>query len=197
MGRIGAVILAAGLSSRMGAFKPLLPLGDGTLAERTAACVLASGADPAVMVTGYRAAELEAALRGAGLIFVRNERFRDTQMLDSLRIGLAALPPDAERALFTPVDVPLVRPETVRLLLETPGDFVRPVFDGRGGHPAVLDRRLFPLLRDYRGPGGLRGALAAGGIVPVNVPVTDPAVLLDCDTPEAYRRLLAYEKNNR
>ena len=192
MGQLAAVVLAAGVSSRMGRFKPMLPVDGRTMAQRVVDSMLTAGAYPVVVVTGYQGARLERHLQQPGVVFARNERYCETQMLDSLLMGLAALPADTRRALVCPADIPLVKAETIRALLQSPGDFVRPRCGGRTGHPVVLSARLFPRLRAYQGEGGLRGAVAALGIVPTDVEAADEGTILDGDTRDEYVGLLKY-----
>ena len=91
---ISALIVAAGLSRRMGSFKPLLPLGNATVIENTVAGALAGGAECAVVVTGYRGGEVETVLYhrfGDTVRCVRNPDFAATDMLRSVQLGAAAL----------------------------------------------------------------------------------------------------------
>ncbi len=188
--KIGAVVAAAGLSSRMGAFKPLLPFGGSTVLERCIANLREAGAKEIVVVTGHRAAELEEKLSGSGVRFVRNPDYAATQMFDSLRIGLRALSENCAAILLTPGDVPLVQPETIRALLEARGGFVRPVCAGKRGHPVALDAKYREALLAYDGDGGLRGAVEALGVPTTEVEVADAGMPLDMDTPADYERLL-------
>lgn len=190
MSELAGLILAAGASSRMGAFKPLLPVDGQSMIRRVADMMERSGASPIVVVTGCRGEELERHLEGPGLIFVRNERYYETQMLDSILLGLERLPANIRRALLSPADIPLVAPETVEALLAAEGEFVRPLFRGRPGHPVVLSRSVFPALRSFRGEGGLKGAVKALGIPVTDVPVEDRGTVLDCDTRDEYAALL-------
>ena len=194
MSSVAAVILAAGVSSRMGTFKPLLQIDGKTMVERVVDSMLMAGANPVVVVTGYRNELVERQLSGRRVVFVHNVRYVETQMLDSLLLGLAAVPNTARRILVAPADVPLVKEETIRALLNVAGRFVRPTCGGKGGHPIVIDHTLLPSLRQYRGDGGLRGAIAASGISPVDVAVDDVGVTLDSDTRDAYDRLLKYHR---
>ena len=89
--QIGALIVAAGMSSRMGDFKPMLNIGSISVAQRIIATLTQSGVSKIVMVTGYNAAMLERHLAGNGIIFLRNEDYETTQMFDSVRIGLRYL----------------------------------------------------------------------------------------------------------
>ena len=192
MEKLGAIILAAGLSSRMHDFKPLLELGGQTIISRVLSLVRVVGAEPVVVVTGYRAAELEEHLAGERVQFARNEQYNTTQMLDSLLIGLEQIPPDCGRVLIAPADIPLVQPETIRQLLRHDGQFVRPTHKGKNGHPAIMSRELVPLLFHYTGDNGLRGAIDDVGIKITDIEVSDPGVLLDADTPGDYEELRRY-----
>lgn len=197
MTELAGLILAAGLSSRMGAFKPTLPVGGQSMIRRVADMMRRSGASPIVVVTGFRGEELERHLEGLDLRFVRNERYYETQMLDSLLLGLEQLPANTRRVLLSPADIPLVAPETVDALLAAEGEFVRPLFRDKPGHPVVLSRSIFPALKSFHGEGGLKGAVNALGVPITDVPVEDRGTLLDCDTREEYDALLRVCRETR
>lgn len=190
---LAGVILAAGLSSRMGAYKPLLEVDGTSMIRRVAAMMRDAGADPVVVVTGHRRAELEAHLRGTGVEFVFNPDYAATQQLASLCLALQALRGRCRRVLISPADVPLVHPATVRALLAQPGDFVRPVWQGEMGHPVLLSADWFAYLCTYQGPGGLRGAMERSGAAVVDLPVEDRGTVLDNDTPADLNRLLCWK----
>ncbi|MBQ1362505.1 MAG: NTP transferase domain-containing protein, partial [Oscillospiraceae bacterium] len=97
-----ALIVAAGMSSRMGDFKPLLNIGSISIAQRVVATFQQAGVEKIVMITGYNAVLLERHLSGNGIVFLRNEEYRTTQMFDSVRIGLRYLKDKCDRLLFTP-----------------------------------------------------------------------------------------------
>lgn len=194
MAQLAGVILAAGVSSRMGAFKPMLPVDGQTMIRRVADMMGQAGADPIVVVTGYQSETLERHLAGLGLRFVRNDRYYETQMLDSLVLGLDQLPAQARRVLVSPADIPLVERSTVDALLAAEGDFIRPLFHGVPGHPVVLSRSIFPALRAYSGEGGLKGAIETLGISVTDVPVEDQGTALDSDTRDEYAALLKYRR---
>ena len=86
--RVAALITAAGLSSRMGQFKPMLNVGEMSVAQRVVSTFRQAGVDTVVMVTGHNADVLETHLDGNGIVFLRNEKYASTQMLDSIKIGL-------------------------------------------------------------------------------------------------------------
>ncbi len=188
----GAVIVAAGMSSRMGDFKPLLNIGSISIAQRIVATLQQAGADRIVMVTGYNATALERHLSGLGLVFLRNEDYEHTQMFDSAKIGLQYLRDKCDRILFTPVDIPLFTSATVKTLLSSGAPLACPVCEGQEGHPILIDSSLVDAILADSGEGGLRGAISRCGTEMTGIEVADAGVLRDADTPEDYQALLHY-----
>ncbi|MGN0775667.1 MAG: NTP transferase domain-containing protein [Candidatus Ventricola sp.] len=196
MSRLGGVILAAGLSSRMKQFKPLMTVGGKSMIEHVIDNMRRAGAQTIVVVTGHNRHLLETHLAEADVVFRFNPDFAHTQQLESLRIGLNALNGLADRILISPADVPLVSPQTISDLLALPGDFVRPMFRGEAGHPVVLDAALIPMLNAYDGPGGLRGAVESSGCRITELDVPDRGTVLDNDTPEDFSRLMQFQSRH-
>ncbi len=188
----GAVIVAAGMSSRMGDFKPMLNIGSISIAQRVVATLQQAGAERIVMVTGYNATQLERHLAGLGLVFLRNENYAHSQMFDSAKIGLSYLKDKCDRILFTPVDIPLFTSATVRSLLDSGAKLACPVCEGKDGHPILIDSSLVGALLSDSGEGGLRGAISRCGEAMARIEVEDAGILHDADTPEDYRVLLSY-----
>ncbi len=188
----GAVIVAAGMSSRMGDFKPMLSIGSISIAQRIVATLHQAGVTRIVMVTGYNALQLERHLNSLGLVFLRNERYAETQMFDSAKIGLAYLRDKCSRILFTPVDIPLFTAETVVRLMESDAQLACPVCHGETGHPLLIGTQLVDTLLADAGEGGLQGAIRRCGAEMTRVEVDDPGILHDADTPEEYAALLDY-----
>ena len=187
-----ALIVAAGMSSRMGDFKPLLNIGSISIAQRVVATFQQAGVDKIVMITGYNATLLERHLSGNGVVFLRNEDYQTTQMFDSVCIGLRYLRDKCDRVLFTPVDIPLFTAATVRALLETDAPLACPAVDGETGHPTLIAASLIDRILSDPGDQGLRGALDRCGVELLLLPVEDRGVLHDADTPEDYKALLKY-----
>ena len=189
------ICVAAGLSSRMGSFKPLLPLGEQTiirmLIERYRSC----GIDQVILVTGHNADLLEEHVRDLNVLCCRNEQYATSDMFQSVKVGIrtylaeAAMQAEGDRVLITPCDIPLVSAQTVELLLNAVGDICVPVSDGKQGHPLCLSRHVLIQILAYRGDDGLRGALRALNLAITQIPVDDPGILVDSDTPEDYRQL--------
>lgn len=190
--QIGAVIVAAGMSSRMGDFKPMMNIGSISIAQRIVATLHQAGVERIIVVTGYNAQQLERHLAGNSLIFLRNEAYASTQMFDSAKIGLSYLRDKCDQILFTPVDIPLFTALTVTKLLESAAPLACPVCEGKTGHPLLISSSLLDTILSDRGENGLQGAISRCGVTMTQVPVEDPGVLHDADTPEDYQSLLAY-----
>jgi molybdenum cofactor cytidylyltransferase len=186
----GAVVLAAGRGRRLGGVaKALLrrPDGVGFLAA-IKACAGAAGVSDLVVVAAepHRAATAAEAAR-LGLPVVVNPD-PDRGMASSVAVGFAAAVerwPEAQAALLWPVDHPSVDAATVTALLAEAGTgrAVVPVYAGRGGHPTVFGRALWPALAACAGaPAGARSVLDAHRDDIVRLEVTDPGVTADVDT---------------
>ena len=186
----GAVVVAAGMSSRMGDFKPMLSIGSISVAQRVVATLKQAGAARVVVVTGYNAEELERHLASSGVVFLRNENYRTTHMFDSALIGLRYLRDKCRQVLFTPVDIPLFTAATVDALLESGAELACPVCGGSRGHPILMSADVIDRVLEDSGEGGLDGALSRCGVPMTLVEVDDAGILHDADTPEDYRELL-------
>ena len=181
---IGALIVAAGMSRRMGEFKPMLSLGSISVAQRVVATLSQAGVSKIVMVTGYNATMLERHLAGNGIIFLRNEDYEHTQMFDSVKIGLRYLLDKCDRVLFTPVDVPLFTAGTVRSILDSGAELACPMCQGKQGHPILIANRLIPEILNDCGEQGLKGAMDRCSEPLHRIDVTDFGTIKDADTPE-------------
>lgn len=188
----GAVIVAAGMSSRMGDFKPMLNIGSISIAQRIIVNFKKAGVDKIVMVTGYNATALERHLAGNGVVFLRNENYETTHMFDSAKIGLEYMRDRADKILFTPVDIPLFTSSTVTSLLQSGAALACPVCENQTGHPIMISSELVDIILNNDGRYGLKGALDSCGIPMEEIPVDDPGILRDADTPEDYMTLLEY-----
>lgn len=187
------VVLAAGASSRFGAAGPkALALVDGAPAVLRIVEVLAAlGVRPTVVVTGAAAPEIARVLADAPATVRYHSRW-ELGRTGSIAEGLSAVGA-AEAAVVWPVDAPFVRRSTVQRLLdqvELGGLAVwwTPTFEGRGGHPIVIARELFRAIAELPPDFPLREAPFRRGPAEVRVPVDDPAVTDNANTPESFRR---------
>ena len=186
----GVVILAAGMSSRMGEFKPILPIGKLTIIERIILTFQNAGIKNIVLVTGNKARIIEEQVNHMGVVCVHNKDFATTQMFDSAKIGLKYLEKKCRRILITPIDIPLFTCETVKKIIKTDGVFVSPIHKGIKGHPLMIDTQAVPRILEYTGNRGLMGAVESCNFDHVNVEVEDEGILIDVDTKDDFNKLL-------
>lgn len=215
---IPGILLAAGTSSRMGQAKQLLDWHGQPLVRHVAQQALASTLDGLLVVVGYEAAAVRAALDGLPVRFVENAAYAEGQA-SSLRTGLAALPAEADAAVVLLSDQPLVTSGLINSVVGTfgrtrdakretasskepttdhqppilthhsPPVAVIPRYEGQRGNPVLLARALFAELADLRGDEGARSVLGRYRERVRWLDLDDPAVVTDVDTIEAYEAL--------
>lgn len=197
--RYGAVILAAGLSSRMKDFKPLLPVDGQSALSGLAETLHGAGIRDIVIVTGHRREDLQAEIRRHELIEAYNGDF-EQGMFTSIRAGLAKAGeafPDKRGFFLVPVDCPLITIRALRELMaaaekdngSTGSCYFVPTFEGKKGHPLLIPADRTDEILSYDGPGGLKAITDAHWDEMVRVPVPDEEILLDMDTPEGYQAI--------
>jgi molybdenum cofactor cytidylyltransferase len=193
-GKFSAIILSGGYSSRMGAFKPLLPLGNATVVERAIELFRSAGIDDIRVVVGHRAEDLLPLLERTQVRPVLNDRYREG-MFSSIVAGVASLDDDVEAFFLLPVDIPLVRVETITTLVQAYRNgacgIVYPCCHGRRGHPPLIAARYRDEILAWKGEGGLKPVLARNCDDSLDVDTGDEGILHDMDTPEDYGRLNA------
>lgn len=190
--KTGALIVAAGMSSRMNDFKPMMKIGSMSIIQRVITTLQQAGADPVVVVTGNQAEVLEHHIAKYNVICLRNPDYETTQMLESAKIGIRFLLGLCDRILFTPADIPLFTPDTVKRLLESKVPLAIPLCEGQEGHPLLVGQDIMKYIMTYGGPGGIRGALDSCGEGITSIHVSDPGILFDADTPADFETLLGY-----
>lgn len=193
--RFAAVIAAAGFSSRMQDFKPLMPFGESTVIGTVIKAFQAAGVSEIVVVCGHRGEELSQYVVELGARPIINPQYAQSGMYESLLCGLSALNSSVDRCFLTPGDVPLITEELVKTMMQSDADWAVPAYGNCSGHPVLVSASLLPHLKQYAGPGGLRGALETWTGDPALIPWSDEGVLLDADTQEDYQRLRAMREN--
>ncbi|MEJ2661528.1 MAG: NTP transferase domain-containing protein [Desulfobacteraceae bacterium] len=190
---LAAIILAGGFSQRMGRFKPLLPLGDHRTIERVVRMFQDAGIDEILVVVGHRGDDIRRVVDPLNVVCVENPDYAEG-MFTSVLAGVRALPEQCRAFFMHPVDIPMVRWQTVRRLAETGKNssavVLYPTFDGRRGHPTLIRSCLGPQILQWSGMGGLRSFLQGHETDSLELPVADEAVLMDLDTPGDYRRMM-------
>lgn len=190
MERIGAVLLAAGSSSRFGDENKLVADLDGKpLVRHVAEALSESGIGDLVVVTGHDRDAVEAALGGLDVRFVHNEEW-ETGMGRSIARGVRALRPDTPAAFVVPGDMPFLTAALLQALAgrctDAGGDriVVPTTEDGAQRNPVLWPRRCFDDLAALDGPEGGKALLKRHWNEAVLVPVTDDSVFADVDTPD-------------
>jgi CTP:molybdopterin cytidylyltransferase MocA len=185
------IILAAGQSSRMGAFKPLLPFGNTTVIDYSIDYLRRGGIDTIIAVVGHRAAEIKTNLQNAGIIFATNPD-ANSAMSASIFHGVRALPNEAQAVVITPVDHPAVPPEVVTQLINEwrhGAPLVIPTNSGRGGHPVLIDLKFRNELLNLDPTRGLKSFFDAHRGEVTRMAVNSNYIARDMDTWDDYRSL--------
>ncbi len=196
---ICAVVLAAGLSSRMGVQKLLLPFGGKTVIAHIVDQLLASNIGEVHVVVGHQAERISAELSGRAVSIVNNPDYK-SGMLSSVRRGLRNLPEKCRAVLVVLGDQPSIKSKLVDQMLKsfaaTEKNILVPLYKGKRGHP-ILFSSIYrdEILKQYDDV-GLRGLPQAHPDDVSELTVSTSAVLCDMDYPEDYRKELSlFEKN--
>jgi CTP:molybdopterin cytidylyltransferase MocA len=186
---IAAILLAAGRSRRMGAFKPLLPFGKRLVVEACIGNLLAGGVEEIVVVIGHRSDEIRERLTQLPVRFVVNAE-AESEMSVSIARGVEQIPAHAEAVFVALVDQPAIPPEVIRLLIaerrRTGARLVQPEHNGRGGHPVLIDLSFREELMNLDPQRGLRALLELHRETTLRLPVASPYVVRDMDTWDDY-----------
>lgn len=187
--RIGALVLAAGRSTRMGQANKMLQIVDGKpMLASVLDAVAASECCATVVVTGHETDKISPVLSGRDLLAVHNPNFAEG-LSTSLKAGLRALPPDLDGVLVLLGDMPRVTPAHIARLaaafnpLEGRAIIV-PTCDGRRGNPVLWSAEFIPVMLALEGDRGARPLFDEFADRLAEVEMADGAVLLDIDTPD-------------
>jgi molybdenum cofactor cytidylyltransferase len=192
--RLSAVVLAAGLSRRMGARnKLLLPFGGVPLVRRVVTTVTSHPFAEVLVVTGHEADGVERALEGLPVRMVRNPRYEEGQMT-SVRAGLSALQLPSEGVMVCLSDQPALTRDDLAILadayLANPTPVLVPTSGGLRGNPIVLARRSLEEILARGGNFGCRQFVARNADVVTTLEMPTDHVLVDVDRPEDYAALV-------
>ena len=154
------IITAAGLSSRMGAFKPLLKINGLPMIAHTVMSMQNANLSPVCVVVGHRGDEIKKALSDYNVIFAENENFADSDMLASIKLGLEKIK-DSDGFFLLPGDMPLIPPQTFKAIQGTEGDYIVPTAEGKSAHPPLIKKACFDAILSFNGDGGLPKALSS------------------------------------
>jgi len=189
---IAAIVLAAGLGSRMGAVKPLLNIDGEPALGRALAGLRGAGLSDIIVVLGRSAEEVRAAVDLDRCRVVLNDA-PEQGMSTSLALGLDAVPAGALGALVLHADMPFVLPDTITAVVDAAAagaGIVAPTHKGQRGFPVFFRRDAFAeLRRSLVGDAGGRAYIACHEDELVLVEVDDPGCVRDLDRPADLIRL--------
>ena len=192
--RIGAVVLAAGASTRMGRPKQLLPYRKKTVLQAVLDVLLECALDSIVVVVGHRADAFRQSLESRPVTVCRNPN-PDRGMFSSILSGLQALPDGTNAAMVVLGDQPWIAPDVVRRVMTayrcSGKGIVIPIHNGRRGHPCLIDLDSYGnAIRALDGHTGLKPLVRGYPEDTLEIPVEEEGILTDLDTPEDYRKAL-------
>jgi molybdenum cofactor cytidylyltransferase len=187
---IAAILLAAGRSQRMGAFKPLLPFGKQTVIEATIDYLRKGGVETIVVVLGHQAHELQEHLKDRPVRFALNPD-PDTAMTASIAAGIEKIPASGA-TLVALADHPAVPPSVVSTLIsqwQNGSKLLIPTWQNRGGHPVLIDLQYRAELENLDPHHGLKAFFEAHRGDVKRIPVDSPFIARDMDTWDDYTAL--------
>jgi len=196
---VTGILLMAGLASRLGFPKALLPYGRKVLVEQVLEQTLASRLDRVILVLGCQAPRILSALRSVArtprLEIVVNRQY-DRGLSSSLRAGLRVLDPSTQGVMFILGDQPLLRTDTINRLIQAFRrnhlPIVVPLYGGRPGNPVIFGRALLPELQRLRGDTGGREIIRKNPDRVLTIPIRPQYIGWDVDTWEDYARTRKY-----
>lgn len=192
MSRFAGIILAAGMSRRLGRPKQLLKLDDAPVIQHVVRRALASLLDDVVVVVGAYGDEVRDALGGEPVRFVVNERFEEGQGT-SLAAGVSALGPDIDAAVVLLGDQPQIDPSVIARVIEarkeTGASIVMAQYGDERGHPVLFSHNHFLALAELDGDTGGREIVRKHAQDVITVPVERGSALADIDTDDDWHAL--------
>ena len=201
--RIGAIVLAAGQSRRMGRINKLLAEVDGVpMVTRAADAAKASKATPVIVVTGHEAQRVRGALgRKRKIVVVHNPDYAEG-LSTSLCAGLDVMPGEIDGVLVCLGDMPRIKATHLNRLIDafnpTEGRTICvPTFNGKRGNPVLFAKRYFVEMRTIAGDVGARHLIGEYANDVAEVEMDDEAVLTDVDSPDALTALTQPPKKSQ
>jgi len=189
---IAAVVLGAGMSTRMGTPKLVLPWGDTLVIRRIVDVLHQAGVEETLIVTGGARGQVESAIEGLPVKPVFNPRFAEDHMALSLGAGLGNLPGHIRATLVVLGDQPHIQVDVVRAVIhayqETRAALVFPSYQMKRGHPWLLDRSLWSDFIDPQPPQTMRHLINVHKDRIHYVLVNTDSIFRDLDTPADYDR---------
>ena len=204
--KISGLIVAAGLSSRMKDFKPLMEIENKPLIINTINSLKQSKIEDINIVVGYRGKDIEDCVKDENVNIIYNHDYNENFMYDSFKIGLEKIKDNCDAIVFLPGDVGFVSKYTVDLLIKEinkkENKIVYPIYKNIAGHPPIISSDCFAYLLNYNGREGLKGGMAHFEKNTKKIVTPDKFILCDMDYKEDFykvkndfehRQILSYE----
>jgi molybdenum cofactor cytidylyltransferase len=186
---IWAIVLAGGESKRMGSPKMILPYEGMTIIEKVLASVLSSDVDKVVTVLGSNKDEVMKVIEKLPVLHCHNSNYKDG-MLSSVKCGFEFLPDDFRAAMVFLGDQPMAEASVINKIIKSYNESGKginvPVFEGKRGHPILVDKKYKDEIINLDEPDGLRGLLRKHPDDLLEVETENSSVLMDIDTKEDY-----------
>jgi molybdenum cofactor cytidylyltransferase len=192
-GGITSIILAAGVSSRMGVInKTLLPFAGKSIIETTVDAVINSVTDEVIVVLGFESAKVRAVLAGRAVRFVENDNYT-SGMTSSIQSGVQAANPGSDGYLICLSDMPLLTSDDYNLIMGQLKPeircIVKPFFQGEGGNPVLFSAHFKEAILQHQQAEGCRGLVQANKEFVISVEFDNNRILSDIDTSGDYSTL--------
>lgn len=196
MKKVSAIVLCAGLSTRMEKFKPLLLYKGTIIINHIVETLLSSIVYKITLVTGHNADMISREIKQPGVNVVYNDKYYDG-MHTSVMCGVNNIPEDADAFLLMLVDQPHITVSLINDLInyyqKSDKGIIIPAYSNRGGHPIIIDKRYFNEARNLNPNTGLKQLMINHTEDIAYMTVNNDNILFDIDTPEDYKKLLEQE----
>ena len=192
---VSAIILAAGLSSRMGELKALLDIGEKKAILHLIDESIKAGIDDIVVVLGYKNEEISSWINDKKIRCVVNENYV-RGMFSSIQKGVQEIDAHSKGFMIMPVDIPLIKANTIQELatffIESRHDIISPFFNNIKGHPPVLSRKCIESILEVEPAEGLNSIIDSKDWLTCRYDTLDEGILYEMDTKSQYFKLLDY-----
>jgi CTP:molybdopterin cytidylyltransferase MocA len=193
--RFAAIVLAAGMSRRMGRHKPLLQIGDRSMIAHVVDGIVHAGISKVFIITGFEASSVRGALDQYPVEFIHNDDYLAGGMLSSVQLGVRAARSNCDAYFISLGDQPFIRPESFREMqaafTKSHAAILLPTFNGKHGHPILVASRMADEILSLASDQTLNDLTRENADQTLEISVDDPAVVEDIDTPEDYARAVA------
>lgn len=175
--KLEAIITAGGNYKKQNDISPLFKIGNISLIKRIVITLQQAGITN-IVVTGYRNWEIEHHLVNYGVVFLHNDSHDVSDKFTSSKIGLNFLINKCDKFFLTSLKIPMFMPDTLKAMIEYKHPIVIPQYQGKNGHPLLLDKTIISDIINYQGDDGMRGAVKNCSCKKKILTVSDEGILL-------------------